>query len=485
MPFGDSTEVHGGNNFGVVVGDFTSGSRTLGFIDRGGQFIEISADFVGSNTVHAFGVNDAGTVVGTFVDPRNGSATEGFIETKNGADTVFSVHGAIETDARAIDSFGDVVGFFKDSNGAFHGFERFTNGDIFTFDTPFGGTNTRALGINDAGQIVGSLVLPGDPGFEETIGFIDTNGVFTLVAGPSTATPSFSEADGINNFGEVSGFSLSSTGKEQAFVGQIVEDAFGRVPVSINGNTVTTPFTPVGPVGINDSGQLFGSFQNGVTHGFVSSNVTGVFGVAGAATPVTINAFQSEVDPDATLTVTISNIPTGMTFNHGVTSDKGATVTLAQSDLAGLTLTSGFGSFDLTVTASVTDGGTATASSAPTTLHVEVSRLGAAAALHAAVLQSPAADSTLHVAGTTNLDASAGSTAVNSSSLPMDFHQGAPVDLTAQLDARFGAGSTPSTGGNPVLFKAGGPTTLGGTHTGDFITSVLEHAQHTAQLPVH
>ncbi len=65
----------------------------------------------------------------------------------------FDAPGATSTDAYGINDAGQIVGVFHDAGGKTHGFSR-TPGGIFTTIDPPGATETYASGINGAGQIV-------------------------------------------------------------------------------------------------------------------------------------------------------------------------------------------------------------------------------------------------------------------------------------------------------------------------------------------
>ena len=80
--------------------------------------------------------------------------------------TTLDVPGAGETGAFGINDAGQVVGDFRDSSG--HGFIN-TGGTFTTLDVP-GASLTQAVGINDAGQVVG--------------GFVDSSGAHGFVASP-------------------------------------------------------------------------------------------------------------------------------------------------------------------------------------------------------------------------------------------------------------------------------------------------------------
>ena len=67
--------------------------------------------------------------------------------------TTLNVPGAILTDAYGINDAGQVVGLYIDNAGIAHGFVD-TGGIYTTLDVP-GASLTEAYGINDAGQVVG------------------------------------------------------------------------------------------------------------------------------------------------------------------------------------------------------------------------------------------------------------------------------------------------------------------------------------------
>lgn len=92
--------------------------------------------------------------------------------------------GARSSTAFGINDQGDVVGTYIDQNSVQHGF-LLRNGEFTVIDFP-GARSTIARGINVFGEIVGSYQLPGDPalaarGFRRT-----TSGVFVNVKFPGS-----------------------------------------------------------------------------------------------------------------------------------------------------------------------------------------------------------------------------------------------------------------------------------------------------------
>ena len=81
----------------------------------------------------------------------------GFLRDAAGMFTVIDVPGAADTDALGINDAGQIVGAYFDSNsGVWHGFLRDAAGMITTIDVPRA-SYTAAYGITNAGQIVGTF----------------------------------------------------------------------------------------------------------------------------------------------------------------------------------------------------------------------------------------------------------------------------------------------------------------------------------------
>ena len=113
-------------------------------------------------------INSDGLIVGGAAD-KNG-VLHGFVRCVNGALTTFDVpDAAVGTLALGVSSFGLSTGYWIDSNFVGHGFVRQPNGAIFKFDAPGAGAapgmrqGTVPQGMNFWGEVVGY--------------FIDTNNV--------------------------------------------------------------------------------------------------------------------------------------------------------------------------------------------------------------------------------------------------------------------------------------------------------------------
>ena len=153
----------------------------------------------------AFGINDAGKIVGCFGD---GMRTYGFIfdSTRGTYTTLVDPHSTVETIAYGINSKNEVVGSYD--NGSHHGFF-YSGGNFTTLDAPGASASTggtEAVGINAAGQIVG--VYYDAAGLRH--GFLYDHGVYQTIDDP---LGSFGTVlTGINDQGSIVGYYFDSTG---------------------------------------------------------------------------------------------------------------------------------------------------------------------------------------------------------------------------------------------------------------------------------
>jgi len=144
----------------------------------GGQFVELpyaNAQAAGTAAGHK--------VVGFAADPSG--ATHGFLATftpgrRGGlgvSTTTLNVptQGVTVTQAFGVNDAGEVVGSFNDATGATHGFI-YQNGSFQSIDVP-GATATTVNGLNNAGQVVGFYVASNG----NTIGFVGVPNVADAV----------------------------------------------------------------------------------------------------------------------------------------------------------------------------------------------------------------------------------------------------------------------------------------------------------------
>jgi uncharacterized membrane protein len=188
------------NNADTVVGSYlqagTDAVHSHGFILQAGSYTEY--DIAGSMNTNLAGINNLGHLTG-FCD------TGSFLDT-GGSISIFTA-GGIFTQANGVNDLDQVVGTYEDAMSNFHGFLRNPNGAITPFDVP-GASSTFASGINDAGEIVGTYATPSN----SEQGFILDQGVFFTFNFPGAGTTVIL---GINNNGDITG---EINGEEAAFI---------------------------------------------------------------------------------------------------------------------------------------------------------------------------------------------------------------------------------------------------------------------------
>ena len=203
------TEAFGINDAGLIVGQFFDvNTRRHGFLLSGGSFMTLDDPLgtSGSGSV-TNGINDAGQVVGTFL---NGGHPWLPRERRHFHDHRRSL--SPDTFAFGINNAGQIVGSFNDGSGGHHGFFRhttaggFVTNDIIDFPSA---VQTDAVGINNAGQIAGFYLAGGrHHGFvRRTVagGFL----TFDIIDVPSATN---TLALGINDAGQVVGFYTNASG---------------------------------------------------------------------------------------------------------------------------------------------------------------------------------------------------------------------------------------------------------------------------------
>jgi probable HAF family extracellular repeat protein len=247
------TSPSGISNSGEIVGSYYDPKVGIGFgfTDIGGVFTTLSVPGALFTQVNA--INGSGQlIVGAYTDAN--FVGHGFFDAGGSFFTLDDPNGIPgATQATGVNDSGDIVGFYEDASGQTHGY--LYSGGVFTpLDDPaasgtgpFGIPNgTNPLGINDAGQIVGTYDLG-------AYGFIYSGGSFTTVTDSNPNGPSAQAIipHGINSTGLIIGQGfLSSLGKDGPFVGTNGNFSALNVPNILGG----------GAQGINDSGQIVGLY---------------------------------------------------------------------------------------------------------------------------------------------------------------------------------------------------------------------------------
>src|SRR5437868_1249610 len=155
-PSASLTRAFGINDAGQIVGEFRDASnRAHGFLLSGRSFIPIddpAATGPGSGTFGR-GINDARQIVGLSSDARSSHATGR--STRVVVTTLDDPSADRSTQAFGINDAGQIVGEYLGADGSGHGF-LLSGGTFFTIDDPLGVTG--ATSVNHMGQIVGDYV---------------------------------------------------------------------------------------------------------------------------------------------------------------------------------------------------------------------------------------------------------------------------------------------------------------------------------------
>lgn len=223
-----------------------------------------TVDVPGASGTAVNGVNNRGTLVGTWFNSQNQGF--GFVEQPGGQPTTFNYPGTTGmTFPSGINDVGTSVGVFQDSSGVFHGWVRSPGGSMTQLDDPSAfeepGFGTFAIGINDNGVIVGFYfaTLFGSPH-----GFVDDHGTFRTLDFPGS---SGTILDAVNNSGAIVGDYTDAAIVNHGFIYQKGTFTAFDAPDAGTGFQQGTL-----PVGISSSGVIDGEMINNAgTFGWVLS----------------------------------------------------------------------------------------------------------------------------------------------------------------------------------------------------------------------
>jgi probable HAF family extracellular repeat protein len=205
----------------------------------------IDAPFGGpGTTTNLLGLNDHGQIVGFWFDPAvPGSDVHPFLyDHGDFLDLDPQRDGVRDTRPLGINNKGQVVGTYRINEAVFSFL--FEDGVFTTLPLPHG---ARAMSINDRGEIAGFLVGPSD-----VQGFLYARGVLTLIDVPDVDADV--TAVDVNSRGQVVGYFRNPSKATNTYRGFLFDD--GRL-TTLDVSFSTPPDTR--PVGINNRGQVVGS----------------------------------------------------------------------------------------------------------------------------------------------------------------------------------------------------------------------------------
>lgn len=254
-----STSVVWVNNNGDLLGSYSDATGIHYFVEINGQFSTIDG-LPGAPS----SINDAEQIVGTYFDgsiPYTG-AYRGFLAAPvtqpiTYSFTTLDVPGSTFTHALGVNNAGQIVG--EEGNGG-HVYGFLFSGGSYTIVDPPGDVNgVTGGGINDLGQIVGAYANG-----ITNVGFLYSGGVYTSLFYPTAVFSTF--AADINDVGQVVGVYGDSNALAHGFLYS------GGVYTSFD-----DPLATGGTwgYGINNAGQIVGNYIDAIgSHGFLYSGGT-------------------------------------------------------------------------------------------------------------------------------------------------------------------------------------------------------------------
>jgi hypothetical protein len=181
------------NPAGQIVGSYYDGLFVHSFLrNPGGAISSFDAPGAGPGIdqgTYADSINAVGQIVGVYVSgPPEARVFQSFLRNPDGAITSFEVAWSSDTEAQAINSAGQIVGFW--GTDLVHGFVRGADGTVVSFDAPGAGTGfnsgTVPISINSAGKVAGYY----DDAERGIHGFVRTsNGAITAFDAPRPLLP--------------------------------------------------------------------------------------------------------------------------------------------------------------------------------------------------------------------------------------------------------------------------------------------------------
>ena len=212
LPGGSYSDAEGISENGLIVGEAgTAGSDGEAFSSLGGAALVPLGYLPGyGDYSEADAVNGSGQIVGYSTAYATGF--HAFLYSGGAMSDLGTLPGFASSRAVAINDAGDVVGFARLSSDSFtsHAF-LYSGGTMKDLGVLAGGASSDAAAINAAGQIVGTS----DSSAGERA-FLYSGGVMTSLGAPAGAFES--SATDINDFGQVVGYSEGITFHNQAFV---------------------------------------------------------------------------------------------------------------------------------------------------------------------------------------------------------------------------------------------------------------------------
>jgi probable HAF family extracellular repeat protein len=151
LPGDTASEAFGINNAGTVVGYSSGPTGARAFVWSGGTMQNLGT-LPGGDFSKAFGISDNGLIVGSSGSP---AGTRAVLWSSSGIQDLGTLSGDTASEAFAINNLGNIVGYSRGPAGM-RAFLWTSQNAMQSLPALSAGSITRAFGLNAAGQVVGS-----------------------------------------------------------------------------------------------------------------------------------------------------------------------------------------------------------------------------------------------------------------------------------------------------------------------------------------
>jgi probable HAF family extracellular repeat protein len=221
FPGSTQTQVIAINNLDQTAGFYVTAEVTHGFSFNNKEFNTIDAP--GTNFNQILGLNDLGQMAGySSTDPTGATLQKAFVYEADGSFNYLHLPAMVHnvpignTQATGINNAQVVCGFMVDQHDNNYGFVWDKKTNVFRRLQYPNANFTQALGINNAGQVVG--VYSKDGG-KDTHGFVYKQGKYVRVDEPKSKNHKATLINGINDRGQIVGFYTNNAGSTVGFYG--------------------------------------------------------------------------------------------------------------------------------------------------------------------------------------------------------------------------------------------------------------------------
>jgi probable HAF family extracellular repeat protein len=208
LPGGNYSEAFGVNDAGTVVGDSNTKESMIAFVWTAKDGIRELSPLPGDVSSRAFAINNAGEIVGYSSGAKGVRAV--IWSAKLEVSSLGTLPGGKYSEARAINDAGEVVGVSANSSGR-HAFLWSRENGMIDLGVLRGTENCKAVAISNGGHVAGSCISGAS-----SLPFVWTKESGMQSLGSLGGAP-YAEALGVNDAGQVVGSSETPLGA-RAFV---------------------------------------------------------------------------------------------------------------------------------------------------------------------------------------------------------------------------------------------------------------------------